>query len=54
MKLVIIIAIGILILSLLPIWQHNNLFGGKRINSIEYFGNCWEGDVRLCDYNLFD
>jgi len=54
MKLGIVIAISILVLSLLPMWQHQNLFGSERINFLEHFGGCWEGDIRLCDYNPFD
>ena len=44
----------LLILSLVPVWTTANIFGEQRINSIEYFGGCWQGDVRICNYNPFD
>ena len=49
-----IVLLLLLILSLVPIWPVASIFGEWKINSLEYFGGCWQGDVRLCDYNPFD
>ncbi|KKP56536.1 MAG: hypothetical protein UR50_C0002G0029 [Parcubacteria group bacterium GW2011_GWC1_34_10] len=53
-KIIVLILIFIFLLGFIPIWTHVNIFGSERINSYEFFGNCWLGDVRLCDYDPFN
>lgn len=48
------IIIAILILGFLRVWTDTNIFGSQKINSYEYFLGCWQGDVRVCDYDPFD
>lgn len=56
MKVIYILIILLIIFTLgsIRIWDHQNLFGTKKINTFEKFGNCWQGDVRVCDYDFFD
>ncbi|KKT42337.1 MAG: hypothetical protein UW30_C0001G0062 [Candidatus Giovannonibacteria bacterium GW2011_GWA2_44_13b] len=51
---ILIVFLTIFVLSLIRFWPTSNIFGESRINSLEYFGDCWQGDVRICDYDLFD
>jgi len=51
---ILMVAILLILLSFSRIWPHTNMFGTERINSFEFFGGCWQGDVRMCDYDLFD
>ncbi len=54
-NLISLVFIALLIsVGFLRVWSDTNIFGTTKINSFEYFGGCWQGDVRLCDYDPFD
>ena len=56
-KAVVIILIILAIvfsLGFIRIWTTASLFGEWKINSYEHFGGCWQGDVRVCDYDPFE
>ena len=44
----------ILALGFVRLWPHANIFGTKKINTYEFLGGCWQGDVRVCDYDPFE
>lgn len=52
--IIIFVVILIVLFGFVPLWPHESMFGAGKINSYEFFGGCWRGDVRVCDYNPFD
>jgi len=56
-KFVIITIIGLVlffVVGFIRLWTHESIFGTERINLYELLGNCWQGDVRTCDYDPFE
>jgi len=53
-KWILLVFFALVIFGFIPLWDQTSLFGTRKINSYELFGGCWQGDVRLCDYNPFD
>ena len=52
--IIIFILITLVLLGFARIWSQTNIFGTQRINTFEFFGKCWMGDVRVCDYDPLD
>ncbi|MCI0619855.1 hypothetical protein L0Y40_02360 [Candidatus Wolfebacteria bacterium] len=54
LRIVVIIVVAVVVLGFVRTWPHTDLEGVRRINSYEFLGRCWQGDVRLCDFDPFD
>jgi len=53
-KIVLVAALVLFLLGFVRVWTDTNIFGKQKINSYEYFANCWMGDVRVCDLDPFN
>ena len=48
------VVLAIFVFGFVRIWPHANIFGVQKINTYEFLSGCWEGDVRVCDYDPFE
>jgi branched-subunit amino acid transport protein AzlD len=49
-----LVLVALIIIMFTRIWPHASLEGTRNINTLEFMGGCWMGDVRVCDYDPFE